>query len=104
MKKTILIFILVFCILYFLIEFGIKNEDEHSFIGTIIEVSSSYIIVEPNEDEEEIKSSDKFRIELKNNNIPYKVGTEVNITYEGMINESYPAKIETTKIEIISKN
>ena len=47
---------------------------------------------------------DKFRIELKNNNIPYKVGTEVNITYEGMINESYPAKIETTKIEIISKN
>ena len=38
MKKTILIFILVFCILFFLIEFGIKNEDEHSFIGTIIEI------------------------------------------------------------------
>ena len=56
------------------------------------------LLLEKCEDEEERKSSDKFRIELKNDNIPYKVGTEVNITYEGMINESYPAQIETTKI------
>ncbi len=78
------------------------SHDEHSFYGKIIEVSSSYIIVEPNEKEEERKSSDKFHIELKNDTTTYKVGTNVNITYVGDINESYPAKIGTTKIEIVS--
>ena len=104
MKKTILTILLISCMLFGFIGCGAINGEEHSFVGTIIEVSSSYIIVEPNENEEERKSSDKFRIDLKNNNIPYKVGAEVNITYEGMINETYPAKIETTMIEIISKN
>ncbi len=79
------------------------SHDEHSFYGKIIEVSSSYIIVEPNEKEEERKSSDKFHIELKNNNTTYKIGTNVKITYIGDINESYPAQIGTTKIEIVSE-
>ena len=79
------------------------SHDEHSFYGKILEVSSSYIIVEPNEKEEERKSSDKFHIELKNNNTIYKVGTNVKITYVGGIKESYPAQIGTTKIEIVSE-
>lgn len=79
------------------------SHDEHSFSGKIIEVSSSYIIVEPNENEEERKSSDKFHIDLKNDNTTYKVGTNVKITYTGGIAESYPALIETTKIEIVSE-
>jgi len=79
------------------------SHDEHSFYGKILEVSSSYIIVEPNEKEEERKSSDKFHIELKNNNTTYKIGTNVKITYIGDINESYPAQIGTTKIEIVSE-
>jgi len=77
------------------------SHDEHSFSGKIIEVSSSYILVEPNEEEEERKSSDKFRIELKNDTITYKVGVNVKITYIGDINESYPAQIGTTNIEIM---
>lgn len=76
--------------------------DEHFFYGKILEVSSSYIIVEPNENEEEIKSSDKFSVELKNDNTTYKVGDNVKITYNGGINESYPAQIGTTKIELES--
>ncbi len=77
--------------------------DKHSFFGKVIESHSSYIIVKPNEGEEERKSSDKFHIELdKNNDAIYEVGTNVKITYEGMIKESYPAQIETTKIEIKS--
>ena len=79
------------------------SHDEHSFYGKILEVSSSYIIVEPNQKEEERKSSDKFSIELKNNNTTYKVGTNVKITYVGDINESYPAQVGTTKIEIVSE-
>lgn len=79
------------------------SHNEHSFYGKILEVSSSYIIVEPNQKEEERKSSDKFSIELKNNNTTYKVGTNVKITYVGDINESYPAQVGTTKIEIVSE-
>lgn len=79
------------------------SNDEHSFYGKILEVSSSHIIVEPNEKEEERKSSDKFRIELKNDNKTYKVDTNVKITYIGDISESYPAQVVTTKIEIVSE-
>ncbi len=79
------------------------SHDEHSFFGKVIESYSSYIIVEPNEGEEERKSSDKFHIELdKNNDAIYEVGTNVKITYTGGIKESYPAQIDTTKIEIKS--
>lgn len=77
------------------------SHDIHSFYGKIIEVSSSYIIVEPDENEEERKSSDKFSISLENDSTDYKVGNKVKITYEGMIMESYPAQIGTTKIEIV---
>ena len=80
-----------------------KKNEEHSFLGKILEVSSSYIIVEPNEEEEERKSSDKFHIELKKDNTTYEVGTYIKITYTGSIKESYPAQIQTTNIEIIKK-
>lgn len=80
------------------------SHDEHSFHGKIVEVTSSYLIVEPNENEDERKSSDKFHIELKNDSNNYEVGDIVKITYEGMINESYPAQIKTTRIEIESQN
>lgn len=83
---------------------GTISYDEHSFYGKILEVSSSYMIVEPSENEEERKSSNKFSIELKNNNITYKVGMNLKITYIGDIKESYPAQIETTKIEILKED
>lgn len=80
-----------------------ENNDEHSFLGKVIESHQSYIIVEPNENEGERKSADKFRIELgQDNDAIYEIGTNVKITYVGGINESYPAQIGTTKIEIKS--
>lgn len=79
------------------------SHDEHFFYGKVLEVKSSYLIVEPNKNEEERKSSDKFSIELKNNDTTFKVGNKVKITYIGGINESYPAQIGTTKIEIVSE-
>lgn len=100
MKKTIVTILFCGVMVLGMTGCGSKKSDEHSFSGKVIEVSSSYIIVEPNENEEERKSSDKFRIELKNDNSIYEVGTNVKITYVGVINESYPAQIDTTKIEI----
>ena len=74
----------------------------HSFIGTILEETTEYIIVEPNEDTAERKSSDKIRINL---NAPYKdylygVGRKVIINYTGLIKETYPAQITTNDIDV----
>lgn len=78
-------------------------EETKSFFGKIIESKKDYIIVEPNEDEEIRKSSDQVIISLvENNDIIYKSGTNVKITYSGFIMETYPAKIDAINIEIKS--
>lgn len=78
-------------------------EEAKSFFGKIIESQKDYIIVEPNEDEEIRKSSDQVIISLvENNDIIYKSGTNVKITYSGFIRETYPAKIDAINIEIKS--
>ena len=80
-----------------------KDNNETSFFGKVIESNTSYIIVEPNEDEKERKSADKISIRLgEYNDALYTVGTNVKITYNGTIMESYPAQIEAIKIELKS--
>ena len=84
----------------------INNEqinEEQYFYGKIVEVNDSYIIVEPNEGQEERKSADKISIGLGEfNDVIYMVGTNVKITYDGTIMESYPAQVKATKIELKS--
>jgi len=80
----------------------VTEAENHSFIGTILEETTEYIIVEPNEDTAERKSSDKIRINL---NAPYKdylygVGRKVIINYTGLIKETYPAQITTDNIDV----
>lgn len=104
MKKLIFSFFVVGILFFGITGCGDKKLEEHFFQGKIIDVSSDYLIVEPNEEEEERNSSDKFRIELENDDTNYKIGTTLKITYEGFINTSYPAQIKTTKIEIIETN
>ena len=79
------------------------NNEEHHFKAKVIEVQNGYIIVEPNEDEEERNSSDRFHIDNKSN-VNYKEGQILAITYIGEINESYPAQIGVTNISIIESN
>lgn len=79
------------------------DENEYSFFGKIIESNEKRIIVEPNEDEEERKSTDKISIGLgEDNDAIYMVGTNVKITYNGTIMDSYPAQVKATKIELKS--
>lgn len=77
------------------------DNDIHTFEGTIIECEKESMIVSPNENTEEHKSSDKFRIEYVNGFNSCNVGNNVKITYKGMIDESYPAQIGTTNIEVV---
>lgn len=81
-----------------------SNVEEYYFYGKVIESSFSYIIVEPNEGETIRKSADKISIGLGgNNDVLYMDGTNVKITYSGYIMETYPAKVNASKIELVSK-
>lgn len=77
------------------------NKDIHSFEGTIIECENASMIVRPKASESEYSSSNRFRVEYVNDFNSCNVGTNVKITYDGFINESYPAQIGTTKIEVL---
>lgn len=76
---------------------------EKTFLAQVLEVKSTYIMVKPNEDTEEIKSADKFKVNFSDDdNQQYKEGSTVKITYSGLIFETYPAQIDATKVELIS--
>lgn len=81
-----------------------EASDIHSFTGTIIECGEKSMVVRPDKSEEEYNSSDKFKIEYVKGFNSCNVNDKVKITYKGFINESYPAKVGTTKIEILSEN
>ena len=105
MKKIVIIILLCGITILGLTGCGNSTTKEdramHSFLGTIIECEQEYMIVSPDESEDEYKSSDKFKIDYVNDFNYCNVGNKVKITYKGMINESYPAKIGTTNIELI---
>ena len=94
MKRIVLIILCCMLVLT-----GCNKKEEHSFIAKVIEVSSNSIIVEPDLLEDERKSSDRFIIDLKDNDTIYEIDDYVKIYYDGVIFESYPAQVEATKIE-----
>ncbi len=77
-----------------------KDTTYSSFVGTVLEETTTYMIVEPNEDEEERKSSDKIQINYGTDHYDYLygIGRKVIIKYTGYIKESYPAQIDTNEI------
>ena len=74
----------------------------NSFVGTVIEETATYMIVEPNEDEIERKSSDRIVVNYGTDHIDYLygIGRKVIINYSGYILETYPAQINTDSIQI----
>lgn len=80
-----------------------KPTNSYAFYGKIIESKQNYIIVEPNEGEDIRKSSDKISIGLgKYNDAIYEVGTNVKVTYNGEVMDTYPAQIKAINIEVKS--
>lgn len=81
-----------------------RDEEQYEFVRTIIETHDSYMIVEPEENASERKSSDKISMKItrptNGTNDFYVKGNKVRITYNGVIMESYPAQIVATKIEL----
>lgn len=78
----------------------INNEEKvHSFVGTVLEETTKYMVVKPNEDEEESKSSDKIVINYgtDHRDYLYGVGRKV-VIYYSYIMETYPAQINSDAI------
>lgn len=72
-----------------------EDEVEYQFNATILELSDTTALVEPLEDEDERRSSDKISFGLKGlDDIEAKVGSVVEVTYAGGMMESYPARIK----------
>ena len=79
-----------------------NTQGYNSFVGTVLEETTTYMIVEPNEDEEERKSANKIQInyETDHRDYLYGIGRKVIIKYTGYIKETYPAQIDTDDILI----
>lgn len=83
--------------------FESEQEVEKSFLGKVIEVGEKHIIVKPNEDEEE-KEYLQLLIKFDNIDNTYKVNNLVKITYNGVLEESYPAQIKTDEVKLIPRD
>ena len=75
-----------------------------SFVATVLENNGNSLLVEPREGSDELRSADKIVVYVKDakligedskeiNMEDITVGTQVEISYDGAIAESYPAQI-----------
>ncbi len=76
---------------------GVIIEENATFSANVLEVDKQYILVKPLEGEQELNSSDRIRVSLRDGDSgvfeEISVGDTVEITYDGVIAESYPAQI-----------
>ena len=99
MKKFLMILFALICLLS-LVACGARSgkdldkpDDLYTFEATILEIHDSYFLVEPAADSQEINSSDKIQVSTQNadSSAQWQVGDLVRITYNGQIQELYPA-------------
>ena len=108
MAEDVILIVVILIFAFALIACSIidSHMKKQTFEAEILEINSNSILVKPNQDTDEAKSSDKitiptWTIEIKQK---LKVGDIVKITYDGVILESYPAQInEVYKIEKVKK-
>ena len=70
----------------------------HKFVATVLELSGSYVLVEPVEGEDELRSSDQISFSMPGlTDLGIEVGSDVEVYYDGLIMETYPAKVNARK-------
>ena len=89
---------------------GVDGEDIVTFEATVLE-HNGCLLVTPVEGSSELNSSDKIYVSLANseedqdNQLPkFNSGDVLEIRYDGLIAESYPAQITASKVEILGRN
>ena len=81
---------------------GNNAQKYNYFVATVLEETTTYMIVEPNEDEAERRTADKIQINYGVDHLDYLygIGRKIIIKYSGYIKETYPAQIDTNEILI----
>ena len=76
-------------------ELDVNGNGIASFQATILEIYDGYYLIEPVEGSIELNSADRITVPMKNMNPSPepKVGDVLEIEYDGLIAESYPAQI-----------
>ncbi len=94
MKKLIP---LLLSLVFVLTLIGCTSEDKATFQATILEIEDGYYLVEPVEGSTELNSADRIMVPMVNINPSQEpeVGDTLEIVYDGVIAESYPAQINT---------
>lgn len=73
---------------------GAATAQEVQFTAQVIECGETWVLVEPLEGEAERNSADRISFSTQNlEQLQIQVGTQVVVTYNGEIMESYPAQI-----------
>ncbi len=81
------------------------SQDAVIFTATVLENNKTSLLVEPNQGEDELKSSDKIIVRVPQDGAvlkdlsEFKQNSSVKITYNGTIMESYPAQINAYNVE-----
>lgn len=106
MKKGIIVIIVLFILA--LIGLGIylflnKKDliDTVQFKAKIVDVSEKTILVDVLETTEGFVEGSPVSVHLPEINNYLEKGHEVNITFNGVVMESYPPQINATKVEVI---
>lgn len=111
-KKSIVWIIIVFlvaltAIVVTRLAIGNNTEDGlYSFTAIVMENNATSLLVQPDEGENELRSSDKIVVRvIKDGAVledlsQFSIGSKVKIIYGGEIMESYPAQINAFKVEL----
>jgi len=107
MRKSA-IFVLIIAILVSMLS-GCSNEnltnrDEISFIAKILQIDGDIVTVSPMERDGSLRPSDKITFNVKDlNDIGASVGDTVNVSYDGIIADSYPGIVNACSWSIVNK-
>jgi hypothetical protein len=102
----------IFIMLCLLVGCSDQEDEEFSFVATVLENNQSSLLVEPAEGSIELSSSDRFVAHLSDAIITDPQGNKVDITaiavgdkvmiiYSGEIAESYPAQIWSFRVQLM---
>jgi len=112
-KSIIWIIVLILCsvVVLSIVNRVIENNagnnymEKKSFTATVLENKGTSLLVEPDQGEDELSSSDKISVRVPQDGAVLKdlseftQNSKVKITYDGTIMESYPAQINAIEIE-----
>lgn len=83
----------------------VLDTDHSQFAATVLEVHDTYLLVAPEGGTRESSSADKIEVSLQNleSRPTVQVGYSVLIVYDGLIQETYPARVTTVyRVEIMN--